>query len=84
MSFICLSVELSPDREISTLPDKFSKSPDAFFLLVRTIAKTFCVFSARMGHYENIFETFFLPARTFTKTFLKRCFCLHGPAKDIL
>ena len=31
-----------------------------------------CVFSARTDHYENIFEAFFLPARTITKIFLKR------------
>ena len=85
------------DRGISTLPNKFSKSPEAFFLLARAITKTFqlsffcphgplrkhfsCVFSARMDLYENISEAFFLPARTFTKIFSKRCFCPHGPLR---
>ena len=57
-----------------------------------------CVCSARMDHYENIFDACFLPARslrkhfwsvfssarTITKTFLKRLFCPHGPTKNIL
>ena len=32
----------------------------------------FNFFSARTDHYENIFEAFSLPARTFTKIFSKR------------
>ena len=35
----------------------------------------------RMDHYENIFEAFFLPARTITKIFSKRFFCPHGPLR---
>ena len=36
----------------------------------RPLRKYFrCVFSARADHYENIFDAFFLPARTFTKKF---------------
>ena len=36
-------------------------------------------FSARMDHYENIFEVFFLPARTITKIFSKRFFFVFCP-----
>ena len=41
------------------------------------------VFSARTDHYENIFEAFSLPARTFTKTFSKRFCCPRGPLRNI-
>ena len=37
-------------------------------------AKIVFFFSARTDHYENIFEAFSLPARTFTKIFSKRYF----------
>ena len=40
-------------------------------------------FSARTDHYENIFEAFSLPARTFTKIFSKRFFCPRGPLRNI-